>query len=166
MRNRTAFLLLILGAAFYACAQSQGSEKWQAVTVCDLIKDHSYDGARVTFHAKVLDGQLHGILLKDGRCDKGLRMTASESVREQEDYREFMRTLYSVRKTTTDQVITADFYGKFVYRPAEPRLKWALDVERISNIEVKPNPDKPPASLNQSGTTLLHESQHAQGLEK
>jgi len=137
MRNRIGFLLLILGTAFSVSAQSQGSEKWQPVTVCDLVKDRSYDGARVTFHAKVLDGQLHGILLKDDHCDKGLRMTASDSVREQEDYNEFMRTLYSTRKLAGDHTITADFYGKFVYRPAEPRLKWALDVERISNIEVK-----------------------------
>jgi hypothetical protein len=137
MRNRIGFLLLILGTAFSVSAQSQGSEKWQPVTVCDLVKDRSYDRARVTVHAKVLDGQLHGILLKDGHCDKGLRMTASDSLREQEDYNQFMRTLYSTRKLEGDHTITADFYGKFVYRPAEPRLKWALDVERISNIEVK-----------------------------
>ncbi len=137
MRNRIGFLLLILGAAVYACAQSQGSEKWQAVTVCDLIKDQSNDGGRVTFHARVLDGQLHGILLKDDHCDKGLRMTASDSVHEQEDYNEFMRTIYSTRKLAGVHTITADFFGKFVYRPAEPRLKWALDVERISNVEVK-----------------------------
>jgi hypothetical protein len=48
-----------------------------------------------------------------------------------------MSTIYSSRKSSVDQTITADFYGKFVYRPAEPRLKWALDVERITNIEVK-----------------------------
>jgi hypothetical protein len=145
MKSKTTSLLLILGTvlglnAVYACdsvAQSQASEKWLPVMVCDLVKDHSYDGARVTFHAKVLDGQLHGILLKDDRCEKGLRMTASDSVREQEDYNEFMRTIYSTRKSSVDHTITADFYGKFVYRPAEPRLKWALDVERISNIEVK-----------------------------
>jgi hypothetical protein len=137
MRNRIGFLLLILGTPFFVSAQSQGSEKWQPVTVCDLVKDHSYDGARVTFHAKVLDGQLHGILLKDDRCDKGLRMTASDSVREHEDYNEFMRAVYSTRKLAGEHTITADFYGKFVYRPAEPRLKWALDVERIANVEVK-----------------------------
>ena len=145
MKSKTTSLLLILGTvlglnAVYACdsvAQSQASEKWLPVMVCDLVKDHSYDGARVTFHARVLDGQLHGILLKDDHCDKGLRMTASDSVREQEDYNEFMRTIYSTRKSSVDHTITADFYGKFVYRPAEPRLKWALDVERISNIEVK-----------------------------
>lgn len=145
MKSKTAFLLLILGTALGlnavhagdGVAQSQALEKWLPVTVCDLVKDHSYDGARVTFHAKVLDGQLHGILLKDDRCDRGLRMTASDSVREQEDYNEFMRTIYSTRKSPVDHTITADFYGKFVYRPAEPRLKWALDVERISNIEVK-----------------------------
>jgi len=150
MKSKTTSLLLILGTvmglnAVYACdsvAQSQASEKWLPVTVCDLVKDHSYDGARVTFHAKVLDGQLHGILLKDDRCDKGLRMTASDSVREQEDYNEFMRAIYSTRKSSVDHAITADFYGKFVYRPAEPRLKWALDVERISNVEVKPNTSK------------------------
>jgi len=145
MKSKTTSLLLILGTvlglnAVYAgdsVAQSQVSEKWLPVTVCDLVKDHSYHGARVTFHAKVLDGQLHGILLKDDRCDKGLRMTASDSVREQEDYNKFMSTIYSSRKSSVDQTITADFYGKFVYRPAEPRLKWALDVERITNIEVK-----------------------------
>jgi len=87
--------------------------------------------------ARVLDGQLHGILLKDDRCDKGLRMTASDAVREQKDYNEFMRTLYSLRKKSSDHTITADFYGRFVYRAAEPRLKWALDVERISNMEVQ-----------------------------
>jgi len=145
MKSKSASLLLVLGTALGlnavfagdGVAQSQPSEKWQAVTVCDLVKDRTYDGARVTFHAKVLDGQLHGILLKDDRCDKGLRMTASDSVREQEDYNKFMSTIYSSRKSSVDQTITADFYGKFVYRPAEPRLKWALDVERISNIEVK-----------------------------
>lgn len=145
MKSKTTSLLLILGTviglnAVYACdsaAQSQAAEKWLPVTVCDLIKDHGHDGTRVTFHAKVLDGQLHGILLKDDRCDKGLRMTASDSVREQEDYSEFMRKLYSTRKLTGDHTITAEFYGKFVYRPVGPRLKWALDVERISNIEVK-----------------------------
>ncbi len=137
MRNRIGFLLLILGAAFSVSAQSHVPEKWQPVTVCDLVKDRSYDSARVTLHAKVLDGQSHGILLKDDHCDKGLRMTAPDSVRAQEDYNEFMRTLYSTRKLAGDHTITADFYGKFVYRPAEPRLKWALDVERISNIEVK-----------------------------
>jgi hypothetical protein len=145
MKSKTASLLLILGTALglnavYAgdgVAQSQASEKWQPVTVCDLVKDHSYDGGRVTFHAKVLDGQMHGILLKDDRCDKGLRMTASDSVRAQADYNEFMRAIYSTRKSSVDHTVTADFYGKFVYRPVEPRLKWALDVERISNIEVK-----------------------------
>ncbi len=147
MKSKTASLFLILGIAlgFYArdgVAQSQASEKWLPLTVCDLVKDHSYDGARVKFHAKVLDGQLHGILLKDDSCNKGIRMTASDSVRQQEDYNEFLRTIYSTRKSNVDHTITADFYGKFVYRPTEPRLKWALDVERISNIEVKPAPEK------------------------
>ena len=145
MKSKTTSLVLILGTALGinaiyvgdGVAESQASEKWLPVTVCDLVKDHIHDGARVTFHAKVLDGQVHGILLKDDRCDRGLRMTASDSVREQEDYNEFMRTIYSTRKSTVDHTITADFYGRFVYRPAEPRLKWALDVERISNIDVK-----------------------------
>ena len=106
--------------------KSDGSSRAGGDAVCDLVKDRTYDGARVTFHARVLDGQLHGILLKDDRCDKGLRMTASDSVREQEDYNKFMSTIYSSRKSSVDQTITADFYGKFVYRPAEPRLKWAL----------------------------------------
>lgn len=130
-------MLLILWIGLCAChCLAQAPENWQPVTICDLVKDHSYQGARVTFHAKVLDGQLHGILLKDDRCDKGLRMTASDSVREHKDYNEFMRTIYSTRKSPIDHTITADFYGKFVYRSAEPRLKWALDVERISNIDV------------------------------
>jgi hypothetical protein len=145
MKGEIVFLLLILGTvvglnAVYtgdSAAQSQTSEKWLAVTVCDLVKDRSYDGAHVMLHAKVLDGELHGILLKDDRCSKGLRMTASDSVRDQEDYNEFMRTVYSLRKTTLNHVIAAEFYGRFVYRPAEPRLKWALAVERISNVEVK-----------------------------
>src|SRR5437870_3590608 len=125
MKSEIVFLLLILGTGLGfnavctgdSAAQSQASKKWLPVTVCDLVKDHSYDGARVMFHAKVLDGQLHGILLKDDRCSKGLMMTASDSVREQEDYNEFMRTIYSARKSTLDHVITADFYGRFVYRP-------------------------------------------------
>jgi hypothetical protein len=33
--------------------------------------------------------------------------------------------------------IRAEFYGRFVYRPAEPRLKWVLDVGQISDVEVK-----------------------------
>ena len=137
---RLGCLLLIIGTSVYAShcvGQTQSLESWQAVTVCDLVKDHRYDGARVRFRAKVLDGQLHGILLKDDRCEKGLRLTTAESVRDQDDYKQFMRTIYSTRKLSADHTITADFYGKFVYRPAEPRLKWALDAERISNIEVK-----------------------------
>jgi len=144
MKSKTASLLLILGTtlglnALYVgdgVAQSQASEKWQSVTVCDLVKDRSYDGKRVTFHARVIYGGLHGMLLKDDRCKGGIRMIGSESAPEPEGYMEFMRAVTSAEKTL-DRVITADFYGKFVYRPAEPRLKWALDVERISNVEVK-----------------------------
>ena len=140
-----AFSFLVYGIALSlssmsvsnCAAQSKTSEKWLHVTVCDLIKDQHYDGSRVTFHAKVLDGHFHGILLRDDRCEKGLRMSASSSVREQADYKDFMRTLYLLRESTTDHVITADFYGKLVYRRAEPRLKWVLDVERISNIVLK-----------------------------
>lgn len=57
MKSKTTSLLLILGTvlglnAVYACnsiAQSQALEKWLPVTVCDLVKDHNYDGARVRF---------------------------------------------------------------------------------------------------------------------
>ena len=141
MKSKTAPLLLILGTALglYAgdgVAQSQAPEKWLPVTVCDLVKNHSHDGERVMFHAKVIYGGLHGMLLKDDRCKGGIVMTGSESAPEAEGYTEFMRAVSSAEKTL-DPVITADFYGKFVYRPAEPRLKWALDVERISNVEVK-----------------------------
>jgi len=143
MTSRIIFLFLILGlgrnilSAGDNMVQSQPPETWVKVTLCDLMKDHIHDGDRVMFHARVLDGQLHGILLKDDRCDKGLRMSASDSVRGQDDYNEFMRTLYSLRKKGSERTITADFYGRFVYRAAEPRLKWALDVEKISNIEVQ-----------------------------
>jgi len=143
MENKRAFLLLVPVIALvlytpYGVSRSQAPEKWQHVTVCDLVKDHGYNGVHVTFRAKVLDGQLHGILLKDNGCDKGLRMIASDAVRKQEDYTEFLRKIYLTRKSKTEHTITADFYGKFVYRPSEPRLKWALDVERISNIQVEP----------------------------
>ena len=136
MKNCLGFLFLIFGTVVCSNSQSYGAEKWQHVPICALIKDHKYDGMNVYFHAKVLDGHLHGILLKDDHCNQGLTITASDPVRTQHDYMEFMRTLYSTRTLTGDHTIEADFYGKFVYDPSEPRLKWNIDVKRISNINV------------------------------
>ncbi len=119
-------------------SQGKTPEKWLPSTVCELIKKPTkYDGIRVSLHAKALDGMGHGILLTDDNCNKGLRMLASGTVIEREDYTQFERTFYSARSITRNHEITGDFYGRFVYRPTEPRLKWALDVEQISNVKIE-----------------------------
>ena len=129
-----------INAAFdgKASAQREEPKKWLPAPICDLIENPTrYDGALVSVHAKVLDGMGHGILLTDNRCSKGLRMLASDAVEGRSDYKNFQGVFYSARKIMRAHEITGEFYGRFVYRPAEPRLKWALDVEQISDVEVK-----------------------------
>jgi hypothetical protein len=136
-------LLTILWAAVNivlptdAVPQASLSHKWLSVTVCDVLKAHVHEGAQVMIHATVLDGQLHGILLEEEGCDKGLSLSANDSVRNQEDYKDFMSILYSERKDSTVHVVVADFYGTLVYVSNEPRLKWTLDLSHISSVKVR-----------------------------
>ena len=126
-------------------SQTQGREKRRLVSVCDLIKEPAkYSSVIVVVHANVFDGAGHGILLTHEGCDKGLKMLASERVRENKDYEEFEQVFYSNGRTPGDTEISATFEGRFLYRPAEPRLKWVLDVQRITNVAVGKN-GLPPA---------------------
>jgi hypothetical protein len=116
---------------------SPGHEREQPIhlKLCELIKNSSrYDGKEVSFHANVFDGMGHGILLLDPGCKQGVRMVTSQPVREHEDLKEFDRAFYSARRKR-NQFIAAQFEGRFIYRQAEPRLKWAIDVVKISEIK-------------------------------
>jgi hypothetical protein len=76
--------------------------------------------------------------LHDERCKIGLRMDADEAVREQGDYKSFLQALLKEAGSvaTPPKRVSATFNGVFDFRPKEPRLKWWLLVERISDIEV------------------------------
>ena len=147
MRNTLGLLLVLLWTVLGWPQAQNGegpdrrqavSEKSIAVSVCALIKNpKQYDGVHVVLRARVFDGMGHGILLLDKHCARGLKMLATQSIDDHEDYQEFEHALYAARRTR-DHEITAEFSGRFVYRPAEPRLKWALDVERVSHIELLP----------------------------
>ena len=78
----------------------------------------------------------HGILLTQKGCDKGLKMLASERVRQEKDYKDFEQVFYSNRRTVREAQMSATFEGRFLYRPTEPQLKLALDVQRITNMVV------------------------------
>ena len=66
-------------------------------------------------------------------------MDAEEPVREHDDYKSFLKALLKEAGSvaTSPKSVAAEFNGVFNYRPKEPRLKWWLVVERISNVEVK-----------------------------
>lgn len=142
MKCKTEVALIVWVLVFAIQSMGQGpashaTESWRKMTVCELISNSGkFNGVLVVVHAKVFDGMGHGILLTDDRCNKGLKMLSSQPIQEHEDYKQFEDIFYSARQTTRDHEITADFYGKFVYRPGEPRLKWALDVERISDTKI------------------------------
>jgi putative transposase len=55
-------------------------------------------------------------------ADLSLDKEALESVIRKNGW-SLMRAVYSTRKLAGEHTITADLYGKFVYRPGEPRLK-------------------------------------------
>ena len=154
MRKPCVFLLCLCWLVFAnlrqpLSAQDTVSRSDQAIstTVCELTKNGAQsNGKRVSIRAGVVGGFGHGILLFDLKkhCPHGLSMDAPETVRDHDDYKAFEHALYgeggaigALRKKG-DKRVSATFVGTFEYRPSEPRLKWVLQVERISNIEVKP----------------------------
>lgn len=105
------------------------------VSICDLIHEpFRYNDTVVAVHADVLDGMGHGTLLTHTGCDNGLKMLASERIRQGSEYKNFEQVFYSQRRTVSDGRMSATFEGRFLYRPAEPRLKWALEVQRITDV--------------------------------
>lgn len=151
-------VILILCAASIVCpAQEQGTKDRQdsgteppqtiPATVCEIVKDGaSFDGKYVSVHAYVIGGIGHGFAFADEHCSGGLSMEAPESVREHEDYLAFMRAVLDSGGGFTrgsKSRLTATFYGLLKYHPKEHR-KWILNVERISEIEVKPNISRVP----------------------
>src|SRR5216684_7730099 len=145
-------LILILCTACVACSaqermtketQDSGSQpQTVSASVCEIVKNGAaFDGKYVSVHAFVIGGIGHGFALADERCRGGLSMDAPESVREHEDYLAFMRAVIESGGGFTENSksrLTAMFYGLLKYQPKDHR-KWVLDVERISEIEVKPN---------------------------
>lgn len=124
-----------------------GSEKALLTTVCDLTKNGAQTkGKRVTIRASVISGGMHGILLVDpgNRCKHGLRMKAQANSRDHDDFRLFDHALYAEGgemgsyREPGEKGITATFTGIMEYRSNETRLKWAIRVEHISNIDVRP----------------------------
>ena len=150
-------LILILCAASIACPaeerrmkahQGCGTQPPQNIpaTVCEIVRNGAaFDGKYVSVHAFVIGGIGHGFAFADEHCNGGLSMDAPEPVREHEDYLAFMRAVVdSGGGFTRDSKarLTARLCGLLKYHPKEHR-KWILEVERISEIEVKPNVSKP-----------------------
>lgn len=127
------------------------SKQWRSTTVCELT-DNGGDFHRlnIAFPATVIGGSGHGIILVDKRCKNGVRLDATEAVREHEDYKLLLQALLDEAAAVgrPPRTITAKFYGVFDYRPREPRLKWWLWMERVSDLEVKPEVASEPAETS------------------
>jgi hypothetical protein len=132
---------------FHAQNIASKSGKPIVTTVCELTRNGSeWNGKRVSVRAAVIDAVRHGILLVDpkNRCAHGLTMEASKKVSDNGDFRAFDHAIYveggemGSYREKGEKRVTATFVGIVEYRPGEPRLKWVLQVEHISNIQVKP----------------------------
>lgn len=155
MRRQFTIFMLCSASVVYS-VRAQGRNGGQEIarkpsegvsaTICDIVKDgKAFDGKYVSVHAFVIGGIGHGFALADETCSGGLSMDAPESVREHKDYLAFMRTVVDSGGGFTENSksrLTAKFYGLLKYHPKEHR-KWVLNVERISEVEVKQNVSKP-----------------------
>jgi hypothetical protein len=140
--NRYPAQVLASGGSKESAPQSRQTV---SATVCEIVKNGAaFDRKYLSVQAFVIGGIGHGFALADDQCSAGLSMDAPESVREHEDYLTFMRTVVEQGGGFTENSksrLTARFYGLVKYHPKEHR-KWVLDVERISEIEVKQNVNK------------------------
>jgi hypothetical protein len=127
------------------------SSKTIVASVCDLMRTGSQlHLERVSVRAAVIAGGMHGILLVDpqNRCKHGVTMDAPSRVRDHDDYQSFLDALYGqggeigAFRIKGEKGITATFLGTVEYHPNEPRLKWTLQVEHITNISVKPKENR------------------------
>ena len=136
------------------CVQASGQSEERATgrsqvavaTVCQVVKNGAaFDREYVSVRGFVIGGVGHGMAVVDDDCSGGLSLNPPEPVREHKDYLVFMRTVLNEGGGFTRQSksrVVAKFDGILEYHPKEHR-KWVLRAERISDVEVKQNVNKP-----------------------
>jgi len=116
--------------------QTQSSEALNT-TVCEVVEDAlQFVGRRVRFSARFVSDGLHGSVLTDPGCGRGIEPFVPDEVEEHPDIEALDRALGQGMRGTIGKRIVATFTGRFLVRDSHSRLRFVLNIERVDDLKV------------------------------
>lgn len=111
-------------------------------TLCQVVtQPEAFACKRVRFRASVLSDCLHGTILVDNQCERGIALRAAQGVENHEDMGALERALCAPGPTGTidrERKVVATFAGRFVWQPHLQLGSRALEAESIERMAITP----------------------------
>jgi hypothetical protein len=105
------------------------------VGLCDIIsRPHEFACRRVRFRATVLSDCIHGDLLTDSRCERGVVPEVSQ--RRDRGVEPFFESICAELPRSLDVMRSATFTGYFRLRERNDATIFVLDVESVRGIKI------------------------------